>query len=253
MKTKAQQIVDYVEDNGPSTAAELGKLLNAKSGDIGGYCAHLVKNGTLHKDTSTRPFKYYKPGYDKPGYDKPVAPTPTADKILAASPVIDPPKPQAESLDDAIDALATALVGRISEVVEDKVAALVETIVSTRVAESIAKLTATLTKPDPLPVSVPKLSLPKVLVCGLLDDQQQMIRKEYSECLDIRFVGTNDNPSIWKSRATHVDRVFVMTSFVSHSHTEALKSCGIKDSIQMVSNGMSTLRDALTTYYTEVA
>jgi hypothetical protein len=248
MKTKAQQIVDYVEGNGPSTAAELGKLLNAKSGDIGGYCAHLVKNGTLAKDTSDRPFKYYKPDHETPP-----APTPTADKILAASPVIDPPKPQAKSLDDAIDALATALVGRISEVVEDKVAALVETIVSTRVAESIAKLTATLTKPDPLPVPVPKLSLPKVLVCGLLDDQQQMIRKEYSECLDIRFVGTNDNPSIWKSRATHVDRVFVMTSFVSHSHTEALKSCGIKDSIQMVSNGMSTLRDALTTYYTEVA
>jgi hypothetical protein len=244
MTTKAGKIVEYIDKNGPATAAEIAKLLQVKSGDIGGYCGHLIKNGTIGQDKSVRPFKYYKLRPSKP---EPA--TPVLDSVLAATPVITE-KPKPASLDAAIDALANALVGRISEVVEDKVAALVESIVSNRVAESIAKLTATLTKPDPLPA--PKLTLPKILVCGLLPDQQQMIRKEFSECFDVRFVGTNDNPSVWKSKATHVDQVFVMTSFISHSHTEALESCGIKSSMQMVSNGMSTLRDALTKYYTEV-
>jgi hypothetical protein len=262
MKTKTQQIIDFIKDNGPATAAQIGQLLEVKSGGVGGYCGHLVKNRTLGVDKSKRPFKYYlrtnsgatesarwtgdEP--QKSAEPKP-HPSPTVEMIMKAEPAVIPTKPKM-SLDDAIESLAMALVGRISEVVEAKVSTLIETIVSERIADSISKLTATLTKPDPLPA--PKATLPKVLICGLLNDQQQMITKEFGDCLDVRFVGSNDNPSVWKSRATHVDRIFVMASFVSHTHTYALESCGVKDNIQLVSNGMSTLRDALTTYYTEV-
>jgi hypothetical protein len=249
MKTKTQQIIDFIKDNGPATAAQIGQLLEVKSGDVGGYCGHLVRNRTLGVDKSKRPFKYYLRDTPQISAEPKPHPSPTVELIMKAEPAVIPPKPKV-SLDDAIESLAMALVGRISEVVEEKVATLIETIVSERVADSISKLTATLTKPDPLPP--PKPTLPKVLIGGLLNDQQQMIAKEFSDCLDLRFVGSADNPSVWKSKATHADKIFVMTSFVSHSHTQALESCGVKENMQLVSNGMSTLRDALTKYYTEV-
>lgn len=262
MMTKTQQIIDFIKDNGPATAAQIGQLLEAKSGAVGGYCGHLVRNRTLGVDKSKRPFKYYlrtnsgatesarwTGGEPQKSAGPKPHPAPTVEMIMKAEPAVTPPKPKM-SLDDAIEALATALVGRISEVVEDKVSTLIETIVSERVADSISKLTATLTKPDPLPS--PKPTLPKVLIGGLLNDQQQMIAKEFSDCLDLRFVGSADNASVWKSKATHADKIFVMTSFVSHTHTQALESCGVKENMQFVANGMSTLRDALTKYYTEV-
>lgn len=243
--SKAQQLLKYLESHGPSTAAELSKVIDVKSGVIGGYLSAHVNNGKVALDKSKTPMRYFLRGTPTPA---PATPTPTLDKILAATPAVIGPKTPA-SLDSAIEALATALVGRISEVVEDKVGSLVESIVSRQVASSIDKLTQTLTKPDPVPAVV--ASLPKVLVCGLLAGQQTMIQKEFSDCFDLRFVNTDANPSEWKSRAAHSDRVFVMTSFISHSHTQAIESVGVKPTL--VSNGMTSLRDALTKYYTEVA
>lgn len=246
MKTKPQLMLEYIEEHGPSTAAELAKHAGVPSGTVGGHLQTLMKKDVICICKTERPAVYMKRGYPhKPQQHPP----PTLKLIMEAPAAVIPPKAPV-SLDEAIESLAMALVGRISEVVEDKVATLIENIVADRVADSITKLTTTLTKPDPLPQTKP--TLPKVLVCGLLHDQEQMIRKEFSDCLDVRFVGSNDNPSVWKSRATHVDRIFVMTSFVSHTHIYALESCGVKQNIQLISNGMSTLRDAMTKYYTEV-
>jgi len=163
------------------------------------------------------------------------------------------------ALDSAIEALADALVARVSDVVEAKVEGLIAGIVETQVARSLEKLTASI-KPatglgmeayrTKLAAPPPKAKLPRVLVGGLLPDQANIIQKEFSDALDIRFLGANENVQLWKSNASHADAVFVFADKISHMLIRAVESVGATPII--VKGGMSSLREALTKYYVEV-
>lgn len=219
-----------------------------------GYMKHYVKSGVVEViSTAPKVYRITKAGMAYLGGGQPSSPVkyvPVAEEVpTLVSPSL--PVNGQSSLDKAIEALAEALVARVSEAVEYKVEGLIAGVVETQIARSIEKLTAGL-KPVGLGMEKPKTdsTRPRVLVGGLLPDQANFISKEFSEVLDLRFLGSNENVQLWKSNASHADAVFIFADKISHMTIRAVESVGVKPII--VKGGMTSLRDALTKYYAEV-
>lgn len=89
----------------------------------------------------------------------------------------------------------------------------------------------------------------KVLVGGLLQQQRRHLEDCCPSNVDLRFVGSDKEPTIWASAAKNCDVCVLVTSFCSHKHEHAVRSVtsnivrhpggmkGLKALIQSISTG----------------
>lgn len=89
-------------------------------------------------------------------------------------------------------------------------------------------------------VPTKKVLLPRIGIVGLLPHQQNIIRKEFAEDVDVRFLRQQGNDVKFFGDYKHI---LCMRGFMSHAQTEKIKS--MKLPFTMCS-GMSDLRDKLT-------
>ena len=81
----------------------------------------------------------------------------------------------------------------------------------------------------------------KVMIVGLLNDQAEMLKREYGERIKFTFLATDSAIRNITSRASGMDYVFT-TKFVDHSHAIPLRSMS---NYQHVVGGMTNFRDIL--------
>ena len=93
--------------------------------------------------------------------------------------------------------------------------------------------------PTPVPRPVKKKI---VLVIGLLDEQAKKIAAEFGEQVNLRF-WKNHNVAKLKSLAAQSDITLMLSSFLSHSHEEAVRDS--TSSWKRVFGGMSSVRREL--------
>lgn len=92
-----------------------------------------------------------------------------------------------------------------------------------------------------------KKHLKKILIVGLLPQQQNEISKDFKEIYDLKFVKDESIQQI-KSIAVNCDEIILMTKFISHRHQDAAKSSGVIYS--HCNGGVSELKDMLeATFY----
>ena len=96
-------------------------------------------------------------------------------------------------------------------------------------------------KPEVAPADLPKKK-PTVLVVGLLDEQVKKIAAEFGEKVNLRF-WKNHNPVKLKKMSEQSDMVFMMSSFLSHSHETTVRDS--TDKWKRVFGGLSSLRREL--------
>ena len=260
MFTAQERVYAYLNGlpNKTATQAEIANALKIPPGTVGGACAYATRWGYMTKqqvEGSKRPLytltdagrkiindatisvKKSDPEH-KPQEDT-YTPSflPTHRIVVPAS---EPTEPTV--LETAIDNLADALVGRITAVVDQKIAGVVEGLVARQVADSLAKLTASITKDKPK-------HLPRVVVLGLHKQQMQLVRDEFDDLLDIKFIHVDDHISTLKSAVVKAAQTFVMADFVSHSHTEAIKSTHVVP--VLVRGGIGAIKEVLLAFVIE--
>ena len=99
------------------------------------------------------------------------------------------------------------------------------------------KMTPATTAASPRPAKKPT-----VLIVGLLDEQARKISDEYEKRLNLRF-WKNHNVTKLKSLASQSDITLMLSSFLSHSHEEAVRDS--TSSWKRVFGGMSSVRREL--------
>jgi len=135
-------------------------------------------------------------------------------------------------LDLLVDVFVDALAGTIADRLKP--------LIISKLTESVADMTKEITRAIPKEV---KIKLHKVLVCGCLDKQGQMLKQEFKGMLDLDYVTVGDAPDVWKNKARSAEAVFVMADFVSHQHTESIKATGVTPVIHR--GGFTILKDRL--------
>jgi len=229
-KSFKQRCIDYLTEHGPTQGSVVMKALG--KGNASGH-AYMKGYPELVCETVEN-IKLWRVR------DESAAIAPSENKPKTPKPV-----QELSSLDGAIVKLVDALVARITTDVQARVEALVADSIEPKLVGIIERMTTNVSETTAIPVSKSKLT--RVLIVGLLPEQQHMISKEFSEVLDTRFVGSNDNVNLLKSNATQAAKVFVMGDFVSHSSIKVLNSVG--NTPEIIKGGMTHLRDALTAYY----
>lgn len=127
-----------------------------------------------------------------------------------------------------VDALACTIADRLKPLVIEKLTA------------SVKNMTEEITREIP---RSDKIKLKRVLVCGCLDRQGQMLKQEYTGMLDIDWVTVESSSDVWKGKARNANAVIVMTDFVSHKHIDMIKETGAIPEIHK--GGYAKLRDRL--------
>ena len=131
-------------------------------------------------------------------------------------------------VDVFVDALACTIADRLKPLVIEKLTA------------SVKNMTEEITREIP---KTAKVKLKRILICGCLDRQGQMLKQEYDGMLDIDWVTVESSADVWKGKSRNANAVIVMTDFVSHKHIEMIKDTGATPEIHK--GGYSKLRDRL--------
>lgn len=158
------------------------------------------------------------------------------------------PKQLARGLDDAItpEDLVKAVVVEpetaprtiTKHPLTDAIDAFVEAIaeyIANQVAEKVLLKAGALHR-TPAGAESPRTRKPKVAIIGLMPQQQGIVSSEYGDAFDLVFPDRERTGRIKELRA---DRIYVMTRFVSHAVTEALKAAKLE--FELVPGGMSDL------------
>lgn len=238
MATTKEVCLEYLKRNGPSVGGDIMKAAGKPATYANSYLKTYKE--VVRINNGNKSLWALAPTYESPVKYVPVSPDP--------APLATPETPKS-SLDGAIEGLVSALVTRITTDVQTRVEELVAESIEPKLVGMIERMTAKVGgKQTAIPVSKPKLL--RVLIVGLLPEQQHMIQKEFSDTLDTRFVGTSENIKVLKSNAAQADRVFAMQDFISHSTVDAIVSASGVTPV-VVKGGMTHLREALTAYYVE--
>jgi hypothetical protein len=158
-----------------------------------------------------------------------------------ASKAVDPASLPFDTLIGAIGAkVAGMLLHSIGEHLQESI--------MQRVSEALAHVTVHV--PAVLPEGVTRLHAaprhrkPRVLIVGLLNQQEQDMMKAMGELLALDFVKTEHPNKALEDKARHADLVVLMTKFISHSHTEAVKK--FNEHVVFRNGGVSELKRWLT-------
>lgn len=67
----------------------------------------------------------------------------------------------------------------------------------------------------------------RILIGGLLPRQERLLEADCPEGVQLRFVDSDVSPAQWARMTRHCDHTVVITKFVSHKHTDALRAAKI--------------------------
>ena len=116
-----------------------------------------------------------------------------------------------------------------------------------RVSEALGHLTVNM--PAVLPEGVtrlhsaPRNRKPRVLIVGLLNQQEQDMTKAMGEMLNLDFAKSEHHKNL-EDKARNADLVVLMTKFISHHHTEVVQK--VNEHIVFRNGGVSELKRWLT-------
>ncbi len=114
-------------------------------------------------------------------------------------------------------------------------------VVSKRTAHKSHGLAETL--PEPTPKTTPSGRPPKIIIVGLHDNKQELIKREYRDKFTLCMFSP-DRLRAMQACINAGDDVICMADYISHKHVDAVKAAGGKEAI--IHGGMPALRDELT-------
>lgn len=138
------------------------------------------------------------------------------------------------------DAALMSLVNKFVSSLTDEIVSRLRPSLIEKLTQEIGGMTEEITRAIP---RKEKARLHRVLVCGCLDRQGQLLKKEHEGLLDIDWVTVECAADVWKNKARSAFAVLVMADFVSHKHIEMIKETGAVPEIQK--GGYTKLRDRL--------
>jgi len=97
----------------------------------------------------------------------------------------------------------------------------------------------------PLPEQV-KMGPKKVLIVGLLPEQQNDVVREFKDCFKLYF-WKDGQPRQLRAIATNCEKVYLMRKFISHSTQDIVKAANT--SVDVIQGGMSDLKAVLEEFY----
>ncbi len=95
--------------------------------------------------------------------------------------------------------------------------------------------------------------LPKVLVIGPLAKQQPFLEEAVDGMLDLRFVSSEDNPSLISMRGQNCGACLLWSRFVSHKHTDVAKTIFKGAQFQIEKGGVEALKEKLEEMAVQIA
>lgn len=149
-------------------------------------------------------------------------------------------KTEMAKLEPKPDVALSLLVNRFVSSLADEVVSRLKPLLIEKLTVSVGDMTEEITRAIP---RKEKARLRRVLICGCLDKQGQLLKKEYEGMLDIDWVTVECAADVWKNKARNAFAVLVMADFVSHKHIDMLKETGAVPEIQK--GGYTKLRDRL--------
>lgn len=93
-----------------------------------------------------------------------------------------------------------------------------------------------------------KQEKPKVLIIGLLSEQENEIKKNFDDFLNLKF-WNNGNPKSLRELTQTVKKVFIMRKFISHSYQDLVRNSGAP--MILVDGAVSNLNVILEKYIFE--
>jgi len=90
----------------------------------------------------------------------------------------------------------------------------------------------------------------KVLIVGLLPEQEGNIKKEFGEFVDLRFFNSKKSTDSLKPLSSGCDQIIVMTKFISHSKYHIVKNSGVP--VIHCNGGISGLKNVMEAYCIDV-
>lgn len=118
-------------------------------------------------------------------------------------------------LDSFIDRVAHTLVAQLDASIEDRIKPEINALLQLKADEAVATLRPSQAK------------RPKVAVIGLLPVQAQEIKHAFDDLLDLSFHHAHTDASKTARRVQGAEAVFVLTKFMNHMVTGALKASGV--------------------------
>jgi len=239
MKITEDQVFEVIESFGTmgATKKQIAKKLGTAIETPTYRAEQLIKAGLVMKGKHGLEVVYIvKPKVAKVDVPLPVKSEET--KPLPTNPVPPPtyfePKKQTD-LDETINIFVTAIANKVIERMRPTLVEMLR--------NSVGKMAEEIVVSKPIEFPKPKPNLPSILIGGLKGDQVEMFTREFEGVADLRFVGADENTSVWKSRAAHAKHTVLMVDFLSHKHVEQLKAMGVCP-IE-IRGGMTKLRDKL--------
>jgi hypothetical protein len=132
-----------------------------------------------------------------------------------------------------LDSVAGELGKRIGAVIVREAMAALTTEFNTRLPELQKKATMISRK------------LPKVLVIGPLNGQQEILEKAVDGMLDLRFVSSAEGAQLIDLRGKHCDACFLWTDYMNHSHQSVAKRTFTSEQITFINGGVDKLKNHL--------
>jgi hypothetical protein len=97
-----------------------------------------------------------------------------------------------------------------------------------------------------MPPEQVKVGPKKILIVGLLPEQQNEIIKEFRDCFKLYFWKDGHTKQL-RDIATNCEKVYLMRKFISHSAQDIVKAANT--SVDVIQGGMSDLKTILEEYY----
>jgi len=132
-----------------------------------------------------------------------------------------PPAKTRPSLDDLVAAVADQIAAELFNEVRSGI--------EIRIREHVARLS---------------IHRPRVLVVGPLVKQQHLLREEFGDLVDLRFVSSEEGTRRVSESAAGVSAIVIWTNFTSHDQETMAKAR--HTDVRRVSGGLAEIKDELT-------
>lgn len=261
--TKTERMLHHLQTHGSATTQALAELVGVDRSSVASHLAPSAKVGTVFRQRETRPgsgrpvqvWYWGTPEVSQePASQEEVTPTPTPT-----------PTPHTSTLAMEVRRLADAMVELVCQDLRNQLASRIQDevrllqaefstaqIETDKVITSVQQAVRSLSVPLKLKTDSPppRPNMPKILVLGLLPQQQQVLLREFDNLLDLRFFKDGSLKQL-SSSCAGVAAVFVASSKVSHAQIESAKTSGVP--LRCVQGGVTRVKEALTEYYVEHA
>lgn len=148
-----------------------------------------------------------------------------------------PEEPKPPTLDAVVEVLANQIGNAIGNAVADHIQRSIrESLQNFGIEEPRAEVSS---KPEEV------RRKPKLLVVGPLPAQADILKSKFVDKLDLRFVSSQEGTKVMSSRINGVDKVVLMTGFISHAHQQSAMQLKGRDNVVLVDGGMTSLAKRL--------